>query len=85
MSEKVDIKKALLAFNVIITEGKRSGDAYTFNGVSAQSDFDGYAIALYNDYVRLDIYFHNKIAFTYSNDRERKLFLEKIESLYSKN
>jgi hypothetical protein len=79
MSEKVNIKKALYAFNRIITEGYRNGDEYSLNGLTAYTDFDGYTITIRNDYVRLDIFFHNKFSFDYTNSKERMLFLEKID------
>lgn len=82
MNEKVKVKKALLAFNTIMTKGQRNGDEYTLNGLTAYKDFDGYTITIRNDYVRLDIFFHNKISFTYSSSKERTLFLEKIETMH---
>lgn len=85
MNEKVNLKKALLAFNTIITKGHRNGDEYTLHGLVANTDFDGYTITIRNDYVRLDIFFHNKISFNYSNNREKTLFLEKIETINRKN
>ena len=81
MNRKVNIKEALLAFNTIITKGRHNGDEYTLNGLTAHTDFDGYTITIRNDYVRLDIYFHNKFKFDYSSSAERMLFLEKIENL----
>ena len=85
MIEKVNIKEALLAFNTIVTEGHRNGDEYTLNGLTAYTDFDGYTTTIRNDYVRLDIFFHNKISFDYSSSKERLLFLEKLSTLGQRN
>lgn len=79
MIEKVNIKKAHKAFNAIITDGHRNGHEYTLNGLVASTDFDGYTITIRNDYVRLDIFFHNKFSFDYSSKKEKALFLEKLE------
>ncbi|MFT5084385.1 MAG: hypothetical protein ACI9Y1_002440 [Lentisphaeria bacterium] len=79
MNEKVNLKKSLRVFNKIITEGYRNGDEYSLNGLNASMDFDGYTVTIRNDYVRLDIFFHNKISFDYSSRKERILFLEKID------
>ncbi|MFT6387891.1 MAG: hypothetical protein ACJAUP_001263 [Cellvibrionaceae bacterium] len=84
MNEKVNLKKAFRAFNRITTEGYRNGDEYSLNGLTAHSDFDGYTITIRNDYVRLDIFFHNKFSFDYSSRKERILFLEKIDTMYRK-
>ena len=81
MNEKVNIKSALRVFNTIITNGRHSGDEYVLNGLTAHTDFDGYTVTIRNDYVRLDILFHNKISFTYSNTKEKTLFLEKIHTM----
>lgn len=84
MSEKVNIKSALRVFERITREGKKDGDGYYLSGLKAYTDFDGYTVTIENDYVRLDIYFHNKISFTFSNMRERDAFLEKIETMDKK-
>jgi len=84
VSEKVDIKKTLRVFNTIFTEGTRSGNEYILNGLRASTDFDGYTVTVCNDYVSLSIFFHNKIAFTFTNNKERTLFLEKIDAMDKK-
>ncbi|MGK0440338.1 MAG: hypothetical protein ACJA0N_000124 [Pseudohongiellaceae bacterium] len=81
MNEKIDIKIALLAFNTIISKGIKSGDEYVLNGLTAHTDFDGYTVTIRNDYVRLDIHFHSKFSFDYSNNKEKTLFLEKINAM----
>lgn len=81
MEEKVNVRKALRVFQIIITDGKRTGDEYHLNGLTAYTDFDGCTATIRNDYVRLDIFFHNKISFTYSNRKEKMLFLEKINAM----
>lgn len=81
MDEKVNVKKSLHAFNTIVTKGRREGDEYALNGLVAYASFDGYTVTIRNDYVQLDIFFHNKIAFNYSSAKERALFLEKINLL----
>ena len=81
MDEKINIKKVLRAFSTIITEGRQVGSKYHLNGLVAYSDFDGYTITICNDYVKLEVFFHSKFAFNYSNRKEKELFLEKIDAL----
>lgn len=83
MSEKVNIKQALRVFSTIMSEGKRdeSDGSYHLQGLVAETDFDGYTATIKNDYVSLSIYFHNKIAFEFSNMKERELFLDKLEAM----
>lgn len=85
MDEKINIKKALLAFNTIVNQGHRDGHKYVLNGLTAYTGFDGYDVTIYNDYVRLDIFFHNKISFRYSSNKEKMLFLEKLNIINQNN
>lgn len=81
MNDKVDIRQALRVFDNIITEGKKIEEGYELKGLCAFSGFDGYTITIKNDYVQLAIFFHNKFSFTFSNRKEKILFLEKLAQL----
>ena len=81
MSEKVNIRQALRVFEVIRSQGKKDGETFVLNGMKAITSIDGYTVTLHNDYVCLDIFFHNKFSFTYTNQKEKDLFLEKIHRL----
>ncbi len=81
MDQTVNIRKALRVFHSILDKGERHGNEYHLNGLRAESDFDGYTASLRNDYVSLDIFFHNKFAFHYSNSKEKDRFLEKIDAM----
>ena len=79
---KVDIKQALRVFYKIREDGKKvDDDTYTLSGINAFSDYDGYNVSLFNDYVRLDIRFHNSFNFDGSNQREKDAFLQKIATM----
>ncbi len=81
MLEKVNIKQALRAYQIIVSNGVRGEEGHRFNGLTAFTDFDGYTVTIKNDYVRLDILFHNKIVFDFINDKEKVQFLEAIASI----
>ncbi len=81
MDEKIDIRQALRVFHIIRNNGKKQGNTYSFKNLSAISDFDGYTATLKDDYVCLDIFFHNKFSFQYSNAKDRELFLEKLSNI----
>ncbi|VUD47334.1 hypothetical protein TDB9533_01006 [Thalassocella blandensis] len=79
VEHKVDIKQALRVFYKIREGGKKQDDdTYVLQGINAYSDYDGYNVSLFNDYVRLDIRFHNSFNFEGSNQREKDSFLEKL-------
>ncbi len=84
MEEKVNVKSALRVFSRITSEGERVGDEYVLNGLRAYSDYDGYTITICNDYASLDIFFHNKFSFKFSNRKEKIAFLEKLNNLAKK-
>lgn len=81
MDEKIDVRKALRVFQQIMSDGERIDNQYHLNGLVAHTDFDGYTATIRNDYVCLDIFFHNKFSFTYSDNKEKMLFLEKMNTL----
>jgi hypothetical protein len=81
MDEKIYVRRAFRAFGVILAEGKRVGNEYHLNGLVAYADHDGYTVTIRNDYVQLDVFFHNKFSFNYSSRKEKSLFLEKINAL----
>ena len=81
MDEKSDVRKAFRAFGTMLAEGQRVGNEYHLNGLVAYTDHDGYTVTIRNDFVKLDIFFHNKFSFNYSNRKEKLLFLEKINAL----
>lgn len=81
MAEKVDVRLALKVFELIRTEGEKIDSGYRFKGLTADTDFDGYTASIFNDFVRLDIFFHNKFALNSINKKEEMLFLDKIEQM----
>ena len=85
MNEKIDVRQALRVFDIITRHGKQEAGEYLLNGLKANSGFDGYTVTLRNDYVTLDIFFHNKFSFQFSNRKEKGLFMEKLNAMDSAN
>lgn len=81
MSSDIDIRQALRAFQTITENGEKREGEYHLSGLRAFTDFDGYTATICNDSVRLDIYFHNKYLFDFSNLKEKTVFLEKLKAL----
>lgn len=81
MHEKIDVRRALQVFHYIREHGQKDEGVYRYNGLNAESDFDGYTVSLYNDYARLDILFHNRFTLDYSNEKELEQFCEKIDAI----
>ncbi len=81
MQEKVNVRQALRVFNTIYEQGNKIDDVFVMDGIRASTGFDGYTVTLFNDFVQLDIFFHNKFSLTYSNKKERDQFMEKLEKI----
>ena len=78
METKVDVTKALLAFQNILDRGEKNDTVYHYGGLNAESDLDGYTLHLSDGQVSLYIYFHNRFELISPNSRESENFLKKI-------
>lgn len=81
MSGELNIRQALRVFHIITSHGTRTEEGFRLSGLTASSDFDGYTVTIRNDYVCLDIFFHNKYTFTCDNRKEKEAFLYKIKQI----
>lgn len=81
LKQKVEVRKALKAFELIRQFGEANGDEYRLYGVIASSDFDGYTLLLKDARVRLHIFFHNKFQCDYDSKSALDAFLGKLDRL----
>lgn len=79
--QEFNLSLALKSYTIIVELGSKTDDGHIYNGILAQSDFDGYTITLSNADVELSIYFHSKHQLNYKNKLALNDFLEKIEHL----
>lgn len=81
LKQKVEVRKALKAFELIRQFGEQKGDEYLLYGVSASSDFDGYNLLLKDARVRLHVFFHNKFECHYDSKNALDAFIGKLDAL----
>lgn len=81
MNEKIDIRQALRVFDKMTIDGQRIGNEYHLDDLVAYTDFDGYTVTIRSNHASLDVFFHNKFSFKYTNDKEKAFFLKKIDEL----
>ena len=62
---KLDIKRALRAFNTVQSKGESIDGVWHWNNLKASSDIDGYTMYLESRSAKLTIYFHNKYLIEY--------------------
>lgn len=81
MDRHIDVKQALRVYSELATRGKKVGDEYHLNGLRGTSDWDGYTVSLFDDYCRLDIFFHNRFSIKHTNAAALTQFIEKLHSI----
>lgn len=59
---KIDVPLALRAYQLIVDHGARNGDVYSFEGLRAGSDFDGYTVFITDEATTVRLMFHSKFA-----------------------
>ncbi|WP_196159004.1 DUF3081 family protein [Reinekea sp. G2M2-21] len=78
MDIKVDVTQALAAFQTVVEQGERVDTTFHFEGLHAESDYDGYTLHLGDGRVTLHIYFHNRFELNSNNSRDTEQFLRKL-------
>ena len=81
MESQFDIKQVLRVFQKILDHGQKIDNAYRFGGITAESDFDGYNLLLFDDAVKLHIFFHNTHKFDFKRNIELDAFMDKIKHI----
>jgi hypothetical protein len=81
METKIDIKRALRVFNIITRRGSKTSDGWSFDGLDAQTDADGYTVTLSDPHNQLTIYFHNSHRFTFANKRGARDFIKRMAKI----
>jgi len=65
---KLDIKRALRAFNAVQAHGEFEDGIWLWQNLRAYTDFDGYTMYLESSSAKLIIYFHNKYLIEYTDN-----------------
>lgn len=78
---RVDTHKALLAFEIIRTQGTKQSGEYHYKGFTASADFDGYTVYISDSTTTLTIFFHNKYDVKFSSVDALEGFLGRLYAL----
>ena len=81
---KVNVQKALRAYQKVVDLGEKQGDRYCLDGMSVWSEADGYSVSLAEGEVVLQIFFHQRFSLQAPNRAEAAFFLRKLDSLNGK-
>lgn len=81
MEKKLDIRTILNVYEIIVEQGERVEQGHSLDGITALSDQDGYQIRLQDNYVTLDVGFHNTQDFQYDKVEQLDAFIKRLESI----
>lgn len=84
MDKKPDVYQALRVYQKIVEFGLRKSNVFLLNGLTANPGTDEYSITIKDEYVSLDIYFHNRYQLDYHDSQSLMRFLDKIETVDKK-
>ena len=82
--DKLDVERALRAFNIIREQGVERDGQFHLGGLTASSDLDGYTVRITDSSVTLTIFFHNKFELDYGSSRQLDAFMERLENVARK-
>ena len=81
MQEKLNVRQVLRVFNAIRQHGQKRGGEFYLDDIVASTSYDEYTLTLSNEYVTLQVFFHNKLSLQFSSRRQRVLFLDKLAAI----
>jgi len=83
MKNEIDVHQALMVVNKITRHGtKKEEGIYHYEGLSVESDIDGYTVCLTDGRTQLTLLFHNKYEFDYPNKTALDSFMRRYWSIY---
>ena len=81
MDKKFDVAQALRVITKIIDQGEKKDGEYYLHGLYASEGFDGYRVHLRDDFIKLDVDFHNTYNLDFSDHKALELFLSKMHDV----
>lgn len=81
MKNSVNLIEYLNAYNLVCKEGEKNEQGYTYMGLIAWQDFDGYTCYLSDSSVTMTFLFHGKYQMDYETKDELEKFTKKVTRL----
>lgn len=78
MKNSIDLKSCLSVYDKVISQGEKSGEEYTLEGIKAWTDFDGYNCFLQYKDVTITLMFHGKYDVKFEQAESLTLFEKKL-------
>jgi len=78
MKNSIDLKRCLLAYDLVCKNGKLTSGRYEYSGLTAWTDFDGYHCFLNFKDVEMTLMFHGKYDIQFKSAESLRLFEKKL-------
>ncbi|MFQ3210100.1 MAG: hypothetical protein ACI9VO_001999 [Colwellia sp.] len=85
INKTLKYREFLRIFDLISTQGTKSGSVYEFVGITAQHDFDGYTCWLSYKDLTITLLFHGKFEVEFDKKDTFEEFYKKANSLIALN
>ncbi|WP_299010454.1 DUF3081 family protein [uncultured Shewanella sp.] len=82
MKNEIDVHQALAVVNKITRDGVKKDGVYHFEGLTVESDSDGYTVVLTDGRTSLTLFFHNKYEFDYPDSTAFENFMRRYWAIY---
>lgn len=81
LERKIDARQVLRAYQRIVEDGERDGDAHRLGELVASADFDGYTVMVGDDAVTVRVLFHSRVAIETGHPRALEGFVKRLDAL----
>ncbi|WP_053982098.1 DUF3081 family protein [Marinagarivorans algicola] len=81
MSDLINPKDVVKAYQVIRDKGVREEAGYRYKGLLAENDVDGYTVFVNDGQVSMAVYYHYKYHLDYADTQQLERFKLKIDEL----
>lgn len=78
MKNSIDLKRCLMIFDKVMSDGEKKEDKFHYEGLEAWSDFDGYNCYLSLNDVMLTMMFHGKYDIQFGSADSFQKFEKKL-------
>ena len=85
MSDLINPKDVVKAYQVIRDKGVREDAGYRYKGLLAENDLDGYTVFVNDSHVNMAVYYHYKYHLEYEDAKQLESFKLKISDLLREN
>lgn len=81
MTDLVNPKDAIAAFQIVRDKGELADGKYHYGGLQGSTDIDGYTVFLGDSRVDMAVYYHYKYSLDYKSQEDVSNFNRKIKAL----